>query len=218
MVIQQPGDVDTKRREHATGSKKDASIAGSFLRLVLNKDQDEITSEANDGAPAHDESSLSKFVANKGSGNAAKEGQEVRGCRKTLRRNGRVPHVANDGGKKIGETRKRVVAAEMDNSVDIVLIVSQASENLVPANLSLLRSISDLETLNGICGILFGQVFGLGGRVCQEEPGDYGEEDSRSTLCNVQVSYAVCSEVIANIPMMKRYLQGSKEPLMWVIP
>lgn len=71
----------------------------------------------------------------------------------------------------------------MDDRVDVVLVVGQASEDLVPLHLSLRRSINSLQTLDGFSLLSFVEEFGGSRRIGKVEEHNYREEDSRGTLC-----------------------------------
>lgn len=81
--------------------------------------------------------------------------------------------MLDDGGEKVREARKGVVAAEMDEGMYVVFIVGQPGKNLTLVKSALGCTVDCLETLG--CSGLFGlgeELRGTGG-VGEEEKYNY---------------------------------------------
>lgn len=155
LIVEQPGDVDTERREDATSRKERAQVTRRNLGLIFDKDENKIPNEADEGAAAHNVSSLPKPIADHSSRHAADKSHQVRRRSQPLRGDGRKSHVGHNRRQEIRQAGERIVAAEMDDCMHVILIVCHPGKDLLPLNARFLGAVMDLEPLHSEGRIFF---------------------------------------------------------------
>lgn len=106
LVIEQPGNVDGKRREDTTASQPDPEVANASLALVFNGSKQQISDTTHGGEECDNKSSLAPSVGEEGDSNAAEKCSEVGRGSETLSGDGVVAHVMDDGGEEVRQALK----------------------------------------------------------------------------------------------------------------
>jgi hypothetical protein len=103
---------------------------------------------------------------------------------------GSVAHVCDDSGEEVGEAGEGIVAAEVDGGVDIVLVVPEPGEELLPVDFGLCGGVTSLETFDGKGLVLLLEKLRSTGRVGEEEVDDWSEKDGWDAFCGSREYFA----------------------------
>lgn len=87
-----------------------------------------------------------------------------------------------DRGEEIGQSRKGENAAEVDEGVHPVLVVSQSPKDLATVESVLCRSVKGLQSLDGLSPLSLVQEFGRARRIREEEEDDSGKKNGGRPL------------------------------------
>lgn len=212
LIVQHPCNIDRQCRKDSTCCKPDPGIPGRSLRFILNTRQYKVPRCTHSGKESDHIATVSPTIRYHCGHHAADEGSKIRRSREALSFDRSITQSLHDCRQKVGQTREGIVAAEMDRHVDIVFVVHQTTDNLLPLQFALCRPINGLQTLNslGLLGLV--QKFGTSWGIWEEEEDHNGEQDRWRTLWESLVFEK--SNKRTNLPMMKRYRHGFREPFI----